>query len=855
MASSEQRIPLAASISSRNSTGDRDALLTNAIVVKDGDKVWVEKRPGYAVFADGPTANSQNIFAIGDQLYQFSNGLARIGQGSRAVCTFTTGAGSLPENVDLPTNASYVGFASNTNTTWCFVDRGTEEYDLFSTTTLSGTWTQVLNNEQIGAGGDEGAPLNNVQNFYYQNGALWIFESAPTDISNPVRPFRYSRSTDGGESWITFIATSTDNVFTGVQDVSIFPYGNDFVIAGGTNSLEDEEDTDRRVFYLDVSANTIEYRGRTNNLVHRGRGIRYGKDIYLLDVGFNETNSFIEKSEDGGFTWKTVAAVNANEGSVTPLILDNKIYNLAENSSNGVTWNGNGCGVIAGEPSDWALAHNGIPIKLGVAGASTTVLQPTFTFPSTTTWPSSSSSSQLYFAAYDQTAPSGARGFIMKTGTAAWYFDVEFNTITQITSVNYPTTTVPGAVILNGRVYVMNDKAQIFASGLYTPLTWSALDVIGAIQDSDKGVAITKYRNYIVVFKEFTTEFFYDAGASPGIPIRRVDSAFTEIGCVSGDSVVSFNNTVFWIGASKRVKGRAVYKFDGYLPVKISDSFVERVLEADDLSNIRAFAFQFRGKNYYGLTLLSTRKTVVLDIDLGIWSEWTGLSMETSLSLLNNSWEVTTDGVEYFLTITSTETTAKELPKPGELVRIENINSVTYLNNDYYVHASTNNGFIVKLGVDYLTPEITDGSNATVRRFISGVYPLVSFCGVGDKQIMQHLTDGSLYQILPFATDDATLPIDWKIRTSRIDFNTMKTKVCDRVEFVGDRGFSILALRYSDDDYDSNAVYRFVNLNEKRPQFTRLGSFRRRSFELRTVDTHTIRAEALEVEIRPNGKT
>jgi len=80
-------------------------------------------------------------------------------------------------------------------------------------------------------------------------------------------------------------------------------------------------------------------------------------------------------------------------------------------------------------------------------------------------------------------------------------------------------TTVPGAVYLDDYMFVQDIKGPIQNSDNGDISSWNALAFITPEREPSNPVAIAKSLNYLVSFKEWDTEPFYDAGiAAPASP-------------------------------------------------------------------------------------------------------------------------------------------------------------------------------------------------------------------------------------------------------------------------------------------------------------------------------------------------
>jgi hypothetical protein len=188
---------------------------------------------------------------------------------------------------------------------------------------------------------------------------------------------------------------------------------------------------------------------------------------------------------------------------------------------------------------------------------------------------------------------------------------------------------VSGAVFLDNYVFIGTTNNRIYNSNLGDPTSWNALDFLSFEQTDDTLVGIAKHLNYLVAFGSNSTQFFYDNGNYPGSPLSPATSYTNEVGCANGDSIVATSNTVLWIGTTSTF-GKSVYIMDGVSPIKVSTSHIDRHLEADNMSQITAYCYKLNGHTFYILTLHSTNKTLVYDIDEKMWYTWTQWAMASN---------------------------------------------------------------------------------------------------------------------------------------------------------------------------------------------------------------------------------
>ena len=181
---------------------------------------------------------------------------------------------------------------------------------------------------------------------------------------------------------------------------------------------------------------------------------------------------------------------------------------------------------------------------------------------------------------------------------------------------------VPGACYLDTYTVIASPNGEIYTSNANDPTTWNALNYITAEAEPDQLVGIGKHLNYIVTFGQWSIDWFYDAGTYPGSPLAVAAPYHIELGCANGDSIVSFENIIVWVGTS-RDAGPSVYAISGTAPTKISTPFIDRILQNSTLADIRAYSLRINGHTFYVLTLADLNVTIVFDVNEKVWTQWT----------------------------------------------------------------------------------------------------------------------------------------------------------------------------------------------------------------------------------------
>jgi hypothetical protein len=340
------------------------------------------------------------------------------------------------------------------------------------------------------------------------------------------------------------------------------------------------------------------------------------------------------------------------------------------------------------------------------------------------------------------------------------------NSLAQITDKGYPIATVPGIVNLDETVYVMDLSGIIYGSALADPFTWPSFNYVGADYESDQGVALAKYSNYVVAFGGYTTQLFYNSGAQQGPNLRPVKNANVRVGCSFPRSVVSMSDTLIWVGRDQLSQGRRVYMMEGLQAVAVSDPYINRILENPSVTDAKAVPFKSSGHDFYILTLTVSG----------------GVHVSYAFDLTYQTWYLwgTGNGIEWGSHFAATDGTYDyQLVDLGGYV-------ITFRDNLY---------------------RDSNGISSTLAMTVQGV-------------------------------------------TNPIDAGNALNKYQGRLTIIADRTpGSTLTVTWTDDDYQTYANARTINLDQQRPATRRLGCFIRRAFRWTHTANTPFRAEALELAL------
>lgn len=211
-------------------------------------------------------------------------------------------------------------------------------------------------------------------------------------------------------------------------------------------------------------------------------------------------------------------------------------------------------------------------------------------------------------------------------GVATYNYDTGSG-IVAISGANFPAATVKGIVYLDGTTYVMDSAATIRGcDSLNDPATWTdVLNTLTAQIEPDPGVALAKQLVYVIAFKGWSLEVFYDAQNATASPLGPVQGAKINYGCANQDSVQEMDGMLFWV-ATNRGAAPQVMMLDNLKVSIVSTKAIDRLLGNDALTSVYSFTLKYEGHRFYAITLIASNITLVYDAAEQMWEQWTDSS-------------------------------------------------------------------------------------------------------------------------------------------------------------------------------------------------------------------------------------
>jgi len=224
---------------------------------------------------------------------------------------------------------------------------------------------------------------------------------------------------------------------------------------------------------------------------------------------------------------------------------------------------------------------------------------------------SSGSKSKVYMAANSNNQ------LMIQDPLAGYIFDMDSNTLTKITDIDYPNGTT---LDFSDAYFIISDgEGRVSFSDLLDGLTWPGINFFTPTFKPDKVKAIVASREEIYCFGAETLEIYIDDGATPFVRQSRTSMYY---GLRARDSIAVHPAGVFYLGTSA-MGGAEVYLMGlDYSITPIASPDVSDIINQATNEDAEGFVVNTKdGHIFYHLHLPALKTTMVYDLTTGMWHE------------------------------------------------------------------------------------------------------------------------------------------------------------------------------------------------------------------------------------------
>lgn len=230
---------------------------------------------------------------------------------------------------------------------------------------------------------------------------------------------------------------------------------------------------------------------------------------------------------------------------------------------------------------------------------------------------------------FTECGSSGLRHLYFSNDSAA-YLMTPAHVISTPAGANFPGGGGSGSsAYLDGTLYVLDIYGNIHGSAVGDPTDWTdTTNVISTLAKNEKAVTIYALNNYIIAFKNYSLDAYWDQGNPTGSPLALIQGAHAEIGIYNaGETLAKVGVELFWLGQTKDGPFQ-VFKMTNLNVTKISTPPVERLLALCVSQTIRGYSATFNGKKFYVVSSINSINslaniTLAYDVETAMWYQWT----------------------------------------------------------------------------------------------------------------------------------------------------------------------------------------------------------------------------------------
>jgi hypothetical protein len=205
----------------------------------------------------------------------------------------------------------------------------------------------------------------------------------------------------------------------------------------------------------------------------------------------------------------------------------------------------------------------------------------------------------------------GANAYIYNTSTAVF------------STVAFPFPVVPTDVtVLDNYFVLINSGSQKFyVSNLNDGTTWQTLNFALFESNPDQLFAINCLKRRVYLFGHYSTEVWYDAGATD-FPLRRDNNSLFEHGCASPGTVQEGFEIMMYLAQNQDGAAGVMLVQGTAYPQKVSSPELDLYLQnVVSLSSSQAILYKENGFTFYQLSFSTDNKTFLYVVETNKWSE------------------------------------------------------------------------------------------------------------------------------------------------------------------------------------------------------------------------------------------
>lgn len=215
---------------------------------------------------------------------------------------------------------------------------------------------------------------------------------------------------------------------------------------------------------------------------------------------------------------------------------------------------------------------------------------------------------------------------IIATGGIAYLYVISTNTLTALTTANFPNSTgfpancIKVIGISSFFVALQPNSNFFYVSNASDGTTWSVLNFAAASSNYGNLVSLGNLADQLFVFGENSTELWYPTAAQ--FPFATTPGNAFMYGCIAPQSVSNVHNSLVWLDQAEGGGIRVVTATVGNNPVVVSNEGLNQELASySTVIDAIGFSYIHRGNEFYEIAFPTQGKSWLLNTSTAKWSE------------------------------------------------------------------------------------------------------------------------------------------------------------------------------------------------------------------------------------------
>lgn len=205
----------------------------------------------------------------------------------------------------------------------------------------------------------------------------------------------------------------------------------------------------------------------------------------------------------------------------------------------------------------------------------------------------------------------GDKGYIWDTASSV------FSTIV----FGFPILPSDVAMLDNYFITFEAGQQKFYVSALGDGTTWSALNFAVFESNPDQLLAIKALKRRLFLFGQFSTETWYDAGATD-FPLRRDNNSLFEHGVYSAAAVNEGFEIMMYLAQNQNGCAGVMLVLGTALPQKVSTPAIDLLLQGlTDLTDSDSILYKENGFTFYQLSFVTDNLTLVYVVETNLWHQ------------------------------------------------------------------------------------------------------------------------------------------------------------------------------------------------------------------------------------------